>query len=222
MPERVLLGWSGGKDCAMTLATVRRLHEYDVIALLTAVRISDNRVSIHGVRRDLIERQAESLGIRLHTVMLPDSPTNDQYEAAHRVALGSYQAQGVATVAYGDLFLEDIRNYRDAFISRLGMRAVYPLWGQDTRRIAHELIGDGFKAIVTCVDTTQLDASFVGRELDMEFLSELPDSVDPCGENGEFHTFVYDGPFFHNPIHVIRGELFYMDDDERFIYCDLM
>jgi uncharacterized protein (TIGR00290 family) len=217
MPTPTLIAWSGGKDSAMALWQLPPEHR--PIALLTNVQAAQGRVSVHGVRRDLIERQAAALGLPLHIVELPEAPSNAEYEAQIEAALAPFQAQGVAHIVYGDLFLADIRAYRDAHLARIGMQGVYPLWKRDTAALIRAFIGAGFRAIVTCVDTTQLDASFTGREVDETFLRDLPAGVDPCGENGEFHTFVYAGPLFKEPLLVTIGDTFWMND--RFWYCDL-
>lgn len=217
MPSPALIAWSGGKDSAMALW--RLPLEYQPTALLTNVQAAQKRVSMHGVRRNLIERQAAALGLPLSTVELPDAPSNAEYEARTEAALAPFQAQGVAHIVYGDLFLADIRAYRDAHLARIGMCGVYPLWERDTAALIRKFIAAGFRAIVTCVDTSQLDESFAGRELDETFLRDLPAGVDPCGENGEFHTFVYAGPLFREPLSVTIGDVFWIDD--RFCYCDL-
>ena len=192
---------------------------YRVVALVCNIQQEQQRVSIHGVRRELIERQATALQLPLYTVDLPDMPNNVVYEARVEAALRPFLNRGVKHVVYGDLFLADIRAYRDAFLTRIGLQAVYPLWQKDTRTLLNSFIHAGFRSVITCVDTTQLNASFVGRELDTTFLKALPASVDPCGENGEFHTFVYAGPLFRHPLSVIIGESFWQDD--RFRLCDL-
>ncbi len=218
MTTPALIAWSGGKDSAMTLWKLPAM--YQPIALLTNVQASQGRVSMHGVRRELIELQARALGLPLHAVELPDAPTNAEYEAHVERGFAPFQAQGVTHVVYGDLFLADIRAYRDAHLARLGLHGVYPLWGHNTAALIREFIDAGFRAVIACVDTTQLDASFAGRELDEAFLRDLPNEVDPCGENGEFHTFVYDGPLFSKGLAITVGEIFWKN--ERFCHCDLL
>jgi uncharacterized protein (TIGR00290 family) len=219
MPRiKAVISWSGGKDSLMALWKLPA--DYEVVALLTNLNQQTNRVSIHGVRRALIEAQAAAIGLPVHFVMLPTNPTNVEYEALVQNALAPFQAQGIQHVVYGDLFLEDIRHYRDAFCQRLGMQPVYPVWGLDTKSLITEFIEAKFRAIISCVDTTQIAMDFVGRELDHKLLHELPKSADPCGENGEFHTFAYDGPLFRQPVKFTFGETWLQD--KRFFYRDMM
>lgn len=193
--------------------------EYRAAALLTNMDVEQNRASIHRVWTPLIQMQAAALGLSIRFVELPSKPTNVEYEARVAAALAHFQAQNIQHVVYGDLFLEEIRQYRDEYLQRLGMVGVYPLWGADTHALIREFIDAGFKAVITCVDLTQLDGSFVGRTIDHALLNDLPDSVDPCGENGEFHTFVYDGPLFKQPIPFTLGAV--ETDDQRFHWCDI-
>ena len=218
--ERVLLTWSGGKDSAMALHELQSSGAYEVLAVLTTVTEQYDRVSMHGVRTVLLERQADSLGLPLEKVYIGANASNEEYEARMRDKLTYYQARGVSSVAFGDLFLEDVRRYREENLSRVGMKGLFPLWGRDTSELAHSFIDLGFKAVITCVDSNLLDGAFVGRDFDREFLSELPPAVDPCGENGEFHSFVYDGPLFRSRILHERGEIVLRDS--RFYYCDLV
>ncbi len=218
--ERVVLSWSGGKDSTLTLHHLRTAPGYEVVALLTSVTSGYERISIHGVRRALLERQTRSLGVALEVAELSPRSSNEEYERILGAALAKYREVGVRSVAYGDLFLEDIRRYRESLLEGMGMRAVFPVWGQDTREFAERFLTLGYRAITTCVDSLALDASFVGREYDRRFLAELPPGVDPCGENGEFHTFVYDGPLFREPVPLARGEVVLRE--ERFFYCDLL
>lgn len=213
----VVIAHSGGKDSLLALQRLPAV--YRPVALITHMQRSQERISMHGVRRRLIEQQAAALGLPLHLIELPDAPTNAEYEARIAAGLEPFQRAGIRHIVYGDLFLADIRAYRDAHLARLGMQALYPLWGQDTAELARAFIRDGFRAIIVCVDTTQLDAAFAGRELDAACLRDLPTGVDPCGENGEFHTFVYDAPLFSAPIPVTIGARFWRDD--RFCLCDL-
>lgn len=213
----VVVSWSGGKDSCLALAEIRRTR--GVAALLTTVTRDFDRISMHGVRRILLERQAESLGIPLHEVLISKGATNDEYERKTSAALEELRAQGVDSVVFGDLFLEDIRAYRERLLSRLGMKGLYPVWGRDTSGLIKEFLARGFKAAVVCVDPAKLPREFVGRLLDEEFLSELPPEVDPCGENGEFHTFVYNGPGFRTPIAFSYGEIVMRDG---FWFADLV
>lgn len=174
--------------------------------LLTTVTEDYDRVSVHGVRRALVEKQADALGLDLFQVMIPASCTNETYQARMMAALRSSRLRSIETHAFADLFLEDVRAYREANLAKVGKKAIFPVWGRETAALAREFIGHGFRAVVVCVDTRILNPDFVGREFDEAFLDHLPQNVDPCGENGEFHTFVYDGPGFRSPIHFNRGE----------------
>jgi uncharacterized protein (TIGR00290 family) len=218
--EKVLLSWSGGKDAALALHELLRSEAYQVVGLLTTVAEAYDRVTMHGVRRALLERQAEALALPLHTVFLPTTVSDEEYGDIMRKALQRYLVADILCVAFGDIFLEDVRKYREEHLAAVGMRAVFPLWGSDTTVLARSFIEAGFKAIVTSVDSQSLDGAFVGRTLDEQFLSELPPTVDPCGENGEFHTYVHDGPIFRHPIPFQKGEV--VVREERFYYCDLL
>lgn len=215
----VLMSWSGGKDSCLALYEVQRAREYQVVALLTTVTRDYDRISMHGVRRVLLERQAESLGLPLHEVFIDKDATNQEYEARMGEAFAVYRGRGVDSVVFGDLFLEDIRAYREQFLARHDMRGIYPVWLRDTTEFIREFIRLGFKAVVTCVDGRVLDSSFAGMLIDEDFLSKLPDGVDPCGENGEFHTFVYDGPVFKEAVRFSVGEKVERDS---FWFCDLL
>ena len=219
MAKTVVFTWSGGKESAMALYELRRTDGYEVSALLTTLTEDYDRISMHGVRRELLERQAESLGLPLEKVFIARNSSTEDYEARMKDTLERHQSRGVELVAFGDIFLQDLRQYREDNLAKLGMKAVFPLWGRDTTELAREFINVGFKAVVTCVDSNVLDRSFVGREFDEQFLSDLPSTVDPCGENGEFHSFVYDGPIFRNRILHEKGEKVLRNG--RFWYCDL-
>jgi uncharacterized protein (TIGR00290 family) len=214
----VVMGWSGGKDSCVALHAVQRSGDYEVAGLMTTVTRDYDRISMHGVRRTLLARQAQSLGPPLHEVFISAGASNADYEAAMAEALVEIRAHGVETMAFGDLYLEDIRAYRDRMMAENGMVAIYPLWGRDTRAFVRDFVAAGFKAVIVCVDTAQLDASFAGRMIDANLLADLPPSVDPCGENGEFHTFVYDGPNFARPVGITIGERVVRDG---FCFCDL-
>jgi uncharacterized protein (TIGR00290 family) len=213
------MSWSGGKDSGLALYEIRKARDYQVVALLTTVTRDYDRISMHGVRRVLLERQAASLGLPLHEVFIPKDATNQEYEAGMAEAFAAYRGRGIDSVVFGDLFLEDVRAYRDQFLARHGMRGVYPVWLRDTTEFIREFIGLGFKAVVTCVDGKVLDPSFAGMMIDEDFLSALPASVDPCGENGEFHTFVFDGPAFKEAVRFSVGEKVERDS---FWFCDLL
>ncbi len=211
------LSWSGGKDSALTLRTLRR-EGREPEALITTVTDTYDRISMHGVRRELLARQTGALGIPLVEVVIPPGCVNDVYEARMAEAFASAPLSGVEEVAFGDLFLEDVRAYREERLAAGGKRGLFPLWGRDTGELAREFIDDGFEAIIVSLDPRALDPSFAGRPYDEQFLAELPASVDPCGENGEFHTFIHAGPIFPEPIACETGELVERDG---FLFCDL-
>jgi uncharacterized protein (TIGR00290 family) len=217
--ERTVALWSGGKDSALAL------HEaaggLDVVALLTTVTEEYDRVSMHGVRMELLERQAAALGLPLEKVAIPPCCPNGEYEARMRAALARHRAAGVTTVLCGDIFLEDVRRYREErLFAGSGLRGAYPLWGRDTRDLARTFLGLGFRAVLCCVDTSVLLLECAGRPYDEALLADLPPGADPCGENGEFHTFVSDGPGFSRPVDLTPGERVLRDG--RFGYCDLL
>lgn len=218
MPEPVLMCWSGGKDSALALAAALADAALRVEALLTTVTAGYERISMHGVRRTLLEDQAAAAGLPLEQVRIPPQASNGAYEAAMRALLLRYKERGVRRVIFGDLFLEEVRAYRERQLAQIEMRGLYPLWRKDTRALARDFIAQEFKAILVCVDPKQLDPAFCGREFDEQLLQDLPTSADPCGENGEFHTFVYDGPIFRRPLRVTRGEVVRRDG---FWFCDL-
>jgi uncharacterized protein (TIGR00290 family) len=220
MKERILVGWSGGKDSAMALYELKKMEGIEVAALLTTVTEGYDRISMHGVRRELLAEQVGALGYPLQEILIPQICTNETYEQRMRETLEKYQRDGISAAAFGDLFLEDIRAYREERMGRIGMRCFFPVWGRPTAEFARQFVDLGFRAIVVCVDTTLLGADFSGREYDCDFIKDLPAGVDPCAENGEFHTFVYDGPIFSRPVKVQRGEKVLRDN--RFHYCDLL
>lgn len=213
------LGWSGGKDSALALWTLREQEGRFPGSLFTTVTSDYDRVSMHGVRRDLLQRQARLVGVPLVEAEIPARCSNDVYEARMASALASSEMAGVEEMAFGDLFLEDIREYRESRLVGTGRRALFPVWGLDTAELARRFITAGFRAILVCVDPRVLDGSFAGREFDESLLAELPSEVDPCGENGEFHTFVYDGPIFSEAVTCRRGEVVERDG---FVFCDLL
>jgi uncharacterized protein (TIGR00290 family) len=214
----VLFCWSGGKDSALALHALRQRPDVRIAGLLTTVTEDYDRISMHGVRRALLLQQAEALGLPLHEVRIPPQCVNPIYESRMEHALRAQLAAGVRTVAFGDIFLEDLREYRERNLARLDMHAIFPIWKRDTRELARKFRQQGFRAIAVCVDPKKLDRSFAGRELTRDFFSDLPAGVDPCGENGEFHTFVFAGPIFRHPISVQLGEIVYRDG---FTFCDL-
>ncbi len=206
---KAVFNWSGGKDSCLCLTKVLQAKEYDVACLLTTVNEQHQRISMHGVRVELLERQAVSLGIPLVKVFMPEPADMKTYEAAMERALNQLTRNGIRTAVFGDIFLEDLRKYREEKLQQLGYSAVFPLWHLPTRELVREFIDDGFKAIIVCVDERYLDPSFAGRTIDENFLKDLPVGVDPCGENGEFHSFVFDGPIFRQPISFTIGERVY-------------
>ncbi len=218
-PDPILMCWSGGKDSAMALGVLRKDGRHRVTGLLTTVTEGYERVSMHGVRRELLAAQAASLGLPLDEVRIPPQCVNPVYEARMEEALRRHLANGVCRVAFGDIFLEDLRAYRERNLARVAMQAVFPIWKRDTRELFCEFLAAGFRAVVVCVDRKALDASFAGRFLDASFLRELPARVDPCGENGEFHTFVFGGPIFREPVRFTVGSTVERDG---FIFTDLI
>ena len=202
---RVVMSWSGGKDSAQALRALQGDPEVEVAALLTTITETYERVSMHAIRVDLLRAQAAATGLPLVEVRIPPTCVNDVYRERMEAAISSQPIAGIDHHAFGDLFLEDVRSYREKTLGTVGKEALFPLWAEDTEELAYGFIADGFRAVVTCVDPAKLDPSFVGREFDAGFLDDLPRSVDPCGENGEFHTFVYDGPIFHSPIAFSHG-----------------
>jgi len=219
MKERILFCWSGGKDSALALDELLRGDAVDVVGLLTTVTADYDRVSMHGVRRRLLERQAALLGLPLEIVYLSKDSSNEEYESRMEELLLRYKEKGVLTAAFGDIHLSEVREYRERNLEVVGMKALFPLWGRNTRELARFFVRRGFKAVVTCVDTRVLDGGFVGRMMDNVFFADLPTDVDPCGENGEYHSFVYDAPMFREPIPCITGEVVVRD---VFHFCDVM
>jgi len=219
-PEKILFAWSGGKDSAMALFEVLKTGNYEIAALLTTVTEDYDRISMHGVQAILLEEQAESLQLPLEKVYISKISSNEEYEARMMEKLTYYRGLGVTCVAFGDIFLEDLKEYRKQNLAKIEMRGIFPIWKRDTARLARTFIDSGFQTIITCIDSKVLDKSFAGRIFDRQFLSELPADVDPCGENGEFHSFVYDGPIFSKKIPYKKGEVILRN--ERFYYCDLV
>ncbi|HEY4127412.1 MAG TPA: diphthine--ammonia ligase [Gammaproteobacteria bacterium] len=206
MAHSTLLSWSGGKDSCLVLWELQRRAGSRVEALVTTVTRDYDRISMHGVRCELLQRQAENLGLPLYTVSISKGCSNADYEAEMGRAFAHFRGLGVQQIAFGDLFLEDIRAYRQKLLDAHSMQGLYPLWGRDTAQLVREFIDLGFKSVVVCVDPAKLDPGFAGRIIDEAFLADLPKSVDPCGENGEFHSFVFDGPCFTQPVRFTLGE----------------
>ena len=203
----------------MTLAELRADETRSVAALLTTVTEGYDRVSMHGVRLAMLFQQVEALGLPLHVVPIPQNACNSVYEARMEAAFERFRLRGVTAIAFGDLFLPDVRRYREQWLARAGMTPIFPLWHRDTRDLARRFIDQGFKAVLTCVDTRVLDPSYAGRAFDHTLLADFPPTVDPCGENGEFHTFVFGGPIFRREIPLVRGEVVQRD---AWSFCDLV
>jgi uncharacterized protein (TIGR00290 family) len=216
--SKLLLSWSSGKDSAWALHCLRRDGAWEIAGLLTTVNVAFDRVAMHSTRRALLEAQARAAGLPLHVVPLPWPCSNEQYEAAMRIACDDALAGGVEAMAFGDLFLEDVRRYREERLAGTGLQPVFPVWGLDTGRLAEEMIDSGLRARIVCVDAKKLPAEFAGRDFDRDFLRDLPAGVDPCGENGEFHSAVYAGPMFHEPISIESGEVVERDG---FVFADV-
>ena len=215
---KAILCWSSGKDSAWALHVLRQLQEVEVIGLLTTINEVHDRVAMHAVRVSLLQAQAEAVGLPLWTVSIPNPCSNQQYEMAMGTAIQRALAAGVSVMAFGDLFLEGVRRYRESQLAGTGLAPLFPIWGLSTRRLAREMISAGLRARLTCVDPKQIHTSFVGREFDDALLADLPATADPCGERGEFHTFAYAGPMFHHPVPIQTGEIVTRDG---FVFADL-
>jgi uncharacterized protein (TIGR00290 family) len=215
---KTLLAWSSGKDSAWTLGALRQ-QNVEVGALLTTINEAADRVAMHGVRRSLLEAQSEAVGVPLWKVPLPWPCTNEDYESRMAEACRRAVAEGFDSIAFGDLFLRDVRQYRERQLAGSGLTPLFPLWGIPTAALARDMIAAGLRARITCVDSKALDGGFAGREFDRALLADLPAGADPCGENGEFHTFAYDGPMFRAPLHVESGEI---REIGGFVYADLL
>lgn len=218
-PVRTVMAWSGGKDSAVALHRLQQDERYDVTGLLTTLTEGYNRISMHGVREELLRAQAEALGLKLYPVWIPQACVNPVYEAAMRGAIDRIKADGVTAIAHGDLFLEDVREYRERMLAGSGIEPLFPIWGEDTSRLSRWVVASGFRATVVSVDPKQVPASIAGRAYDDALLDDLPPSADPCAENGEFHTFVHDAPNFRAPIEVTPGEVVERDG---FVFADLL
>lgn len=218
----ILLAWSGGKDAAWTLHTLRTAGQYNVVGLLTTVTAGYERISMQGIRLDVLHAQAQAAGLPVLQSRIPQQADNARYEAAFAQTLAEAQARwpGLHHIAFGDLLLKDVKAWREALCARLGWTPVFPLFGQDTAQLARAMVAGGLHTHLCCVDTTQLDAAFAGRAFDTVLLDALPTGVDACGENGEFHTCVHAGPMFAHPLHVRRGDTLLRDG--RFAYTDFL
>jgi uncharacterized protein (TIGR00290 family) len=223
--KQTLLSWSGGKDSSLCLYELKRNEKYinneiEVRALLTTLTKDYNRISMHGIRHELLVAQSISLGFPIEEVWIPAKASNEIYQEQIMKSLRKWKEnENLSTIIFGDLFLEDIRAYREKFLGNAGFECMFPIWGRDTRKLAEFFIDSGFKAKICVVDPSKLDESFCGEEYDSKFLSEIPETVDPCGENGEFHTFVYDGPIFKQKIEISVGEIVQRDG---FYFADIL
>ncbi len=215
---RAWLSWSSGKDSAWALHTLRQMTDVEVVGLLTSVTDPFDRVSMHSVRRELLEAQADALRLPLHVVSIPSPCPNATYEALMAEAVSVARSRRVTGMAFGDLFLRDVRDYRERMLADTGLHPLFPLWGRPTLQLAREMIHAGLRATITCVDPSQVDPAIVGRPFDDQLLSDLPPRVDPCAENGEFHTFAHGGPMFDAPIPVETGDVVARDG---FVFCDV-
>ena len=241
MKPKAIFNWSSGKDSALALHKILQSNEYEICSLLTSVNSHYNRISMHGVRTELLEEQAKSIGLPLHKMEIPEMPSMEIYEDIMKTTLNKFKSEGVTHSVFGDIFLEDLRKYREEKLQQQCFKGVFPLWKINTTELIQEFLDLGFKTIVSCVNEKNLDKSFVGRIIDEQFIKDLPSDVDVCGENGEFHTFTFDGPIFSKPIQFEKGEIVYRkyekpkstvsnsacDTDDStfnygFWYCDLI
>lgn len=234
MKSKAIFNWSSGKDSALALYKILKGNQFEITSLLTSINKEFQRISMHGVHVSLLEKQAESLGFPLIKMELPKEPTMEEYREIMNKTMSDIRSRDVTYSIFGDIFLEDLRKYREEQLESIGMKGVFPLWKINTIDLIHEFLDLGFKTIVTCVNETYLDKSFAGRIIDKNFINDLPENVDPCGENGEFHTFTFDGPIFQNPINFEIGEIVKktypkpksdhesQDEDYVFWFCDLI
>jgi uncharacterized protein (TIGR00290 family) len=218
--EKILFSWSGGKDSALALNSLLQNKDLEIVSMLTTVTADYDRISMHGVRRELLEKQAENIGIPVEQISISKNSGNEEYETKMKAVLLRYKSEGVTSVAFGDIFLEELKKHREENLAKISMKGIFPLWKQKSYILARKFIDLKFKAVVTCVDSKKLDGKFCGREFDEPLLAELPKDVDCCGENGEFHSFVYAGPIFKKEIPIKKGEIVLRD--EQFYFCDLI
>lgn len=221
--EKTIISWSGGKDSAYALYKVKEEGKLRISGLLTTLSKKYGRSSMHGIRSELIELQANALGIRLEKIFLPPNCSNGDYEKIMQRTLKRYKNQGLESIVFADIFLEEVRNYREGNLKTAGFKGHWPLWKEGSNKILRRFLNNGFKATVVCVDGEKLGRSFAGRKLDRKFLNELPPDIDPGGENGEYHTFVWDGPIFNRPIQFKKGEIVERKiGGKTFYYCDII
>jgi uncharacterized protein (TIGR00290 family) len=220
MREEVYFAWSSGKDSAYALAELLHEARYELVGLLSTVTENNKLISTHGIGIEVLEQQAAAIALPLEKVYIPGALSQVQYERAMKKTLLAFEAQGVTAVAFGDLFLEDLKEYREKRMAEVGMRALFPLWKMDTKEVAYSFLQRGFQAVITCVDATVLDGSFAGRRFDEQLLADIPSSVDPSGENGEFHTFVYEGPIFRRPVRFQKGG--HTVREGRYHFCEII
>ncbi len=218
--EQAVFCWSGGKDSALAFYELAKDSRYKVVSLMTTVTADYDRISMHGVRRSLLQQQAKNLDLPVYEIPISKASSNEEYETKMAAALDHFKAKGVLTVVFGDIFLGELRKYREGNLARVGLKALFPIWHRDTGELSRTLVSSGFKAITSVIDTRKLDKKFAGRLIDNQFLDELPQGVDPCGENGEYHSFVFDGPIFKSPIPVTTGDK--VMRDSFFYFCDLL
>ncbi len=221
-PEKIVLNWSGGKDCTLCLYELLRCKKnaLQIVSLLSVLNKNEDSVTMHRVPRSLLEQQAMALSLPLDIIYITENASDKQYERAMKNKLIDYKQQGVSVMAFGDIFLENLRKFREEKLAEIKMKAVFPIWKKDTSELADRFINSGFRTVITCVDKRYLDESFVGRNFDKQFLSDLPAGVDRCGENGEFHSFTYDGPIFNRQVSFSKGPV--LLKNEHFCYCDLL
>jgi uncharacterized protein (TIGR00290 family) len=219
LKRKILLSWSTGKDSAWSLHVLRHRDDLEVVGLLTTINTNFQRVAMHATRHELLQKQAQAAALPLWEVPLPWPCSNDVYEQAMSGACASAVQQGISAIAFGDLFLEDVRRYREDRLRGTGLDPIFPLWGRNTRELIHDMLDGGLRARIVCVDPSKLSDDFIGRDLDHDALRRLPATIDPCGENGEFHTFAYAGPMFHHPISIESGECVTRDG---FLFADLL
>ncbi|MCK4870542.1 MAG: diphthine--ammonia ligase [Gammaproteobacteria bacterium] len=209
---KTIISWSSGKDSAFALYKLLQSDNYEVVGLLTVVTQDYERVSMHGVREELLELQAKNLSLPLHKINIPKNCSNEAYRTRMAQTIATLEADNISHIAFGDIFLQDVRAYREEQLRQTNITPLFPLWGQDSKQLSTEIIAAGFKAVLTCVDTTKIPAEFIGHEYDHNLIRKLPENIDPCGENGEFHTFIYDGPIFKAPISIARGDVVQRSD----------